>query len=76
MLFYFEIDGVVNSNVFAKQWEIQRSLNDWPVFDFTWHGNALQVRTNSGNVPEAELRKMLNLALGHQGRRLIDGITL
>ncbi len=72
MFFTFKIDGVVDRDAFAKQWEFERASDEWPPFDFTWAGNILRARTDSHNVPEAQLRKKLNLALGHQGRRLID----
>jgi hypothetical protein len=70
MDFHFEVDGVVDLYKFDADWETQRALNGWPPFDFRWDGNRLMASINSNNIPESELRKMLNFSLGPQGRRL------
>ena len=70
MDFHFEVDGVVDLNKFNADWEMQQGLNCWPPVDFCWDGNHLKAAVNSKNVPEPELRKMLNFSLGPQGRRL------
>ena len=46
---------------------MQRTLNGWPPFKFDLVGSKLRASVNSANVPVAELRKMLGLALGLWG---------
>ena len=70
MDFHFEVDGEVDVNEFDAAWETQRNLNRWPPVEFRWDGNRLRASVYSNNVPESELRKMLNFSLGPQGRRL------
>jgi hypothetical protein len=68
----FDVDGPVDFSAFSREWEIQRALNVWPPVKFEWHGNSLRATVDSDNVPERELRKMLNFALGPQSRRLVE----
>ena len=70
MYFYFEVNGVIDAKEFNAEWEMQRTLNKWPPAKFHWEGNRLMVSVDSNNVPEPELRKMLNMSLGSQKRRL------
>ena len=70
MDFLFEIDGAVDANKFNAAWETQRALNGWPPVEFRWQGDRVRASVNSNNVPESELRKMLNFSLGPLGRRL------
>ena len=70
--FTFEVDGPVNLGQFEPDWELQRELNGWPPVMFAWEGTLIRARTESDNIPDGELRKMLNFALGYQGRRLLE----
>ena len=71
MEYRFEIDGAVDHRQFELDWEQQlRTLNGWPPARLSWQGNLLTLRFESLNINEAELRKMLSLALGRQQRKL------
>jgi hypothetical protein len=72
LYFTFEVDGPVDLNQFEADWELQRDLNDWPPVMFEWDAKIIRASTDSRFVTENELRKMLNFALGHQDRRLLE----
>jgi hypothetical protein len=69
----FFIDNVVNIDQLQQALDAELEMNGFPPFELTVRGNLIMVRVNSLNVPEAEVRKMLNMSLGRQGRRLREG---
>jgi hypothetical protein len=72
LYFTFEVDGPVDPSQFDRDWELQRELNGWPPVMFAWDAMIIRASTESDYVTDEELRKMLNFALGHQHRRLLE----
>jgi len=71
-LYSFLADGPVDHLRFDKEWESQRLLNLWPPAEFTLRENLIRAVVDSNNVPEEQLRKMLNIVLSQQDHRLLQ----
>jgi hypothetical protein len=74
-VFNYDVDGPVDLGRFDADWKFQRSLfqrslSDFPPVKFSWQGAFVSASVESDNLPEVEMRNLLNFSLGPQGRRL------
>jgi len=70
MIFHFESDAPGDVGKFEADFETERMRNGFPPIEVSWFQVSLEATVNNPNVPEAQLRKLISLALGRQERTL------